>query len=79
MRALSLHMHTTEESSCEHILAFLLKAGKRNVTRNRICQTLVLYLEKAMAPHSSTLAWKIPWMEKPGRLQSMGSPRVRHD
>ena len=30
-------------------------------------------MEKAMAPHSSTLAWKIPWMEKPGRLQSMGS------
>ena len=30
-------------------------------------------LEKAMAPHSSTLAWKIPWMEEPGRLQSMGS------
>ena len=36
-------------------------------------------LEKAMAPHSSTLAWKIPWMEKPGRLQSMGSLRVGHD
>ena len=35
--------------------------------------------EKAMAPHSSTLAWKIPWMEEPGRLQSMGSQRVRHD
>ena len=32
-----------------------------------------------MAPHSSTLAWKIPWMEKPGRLQSMGSLRVGHD
>ena len=32
-----------------------------------------------MAPHSSTLAWKIPWMDKPGRLQSMGSLRVRHD
>ena len=32
-----------------------------------------------MATHSSTLAWKIPWMEKPGRLQSMGSQRVRHD
>ena len=32
-----------------------------------------------MAPHSSTLAWKIPWMEKPGRLQPMGSLRVRHD
>ena len=35
--------------------------------------------EKAMAPHSSTLAWKIPWTEEPGRLQSMGSLRVRHD
>ena len=35
--------------------------------------------EKAMAPHSSTLAWKIPWMEEPGRLQSMGSLGVRHD
>ena len=32
-----------------------------------------------MAPHSSTLAWKIPWTEEPGRLQSMGSLRVRHD
>ena len=32
-----------------------------------------------MAPHSSTLAWKIPWMEEPGRLQSMGLLRVRHD
>ena len=36
-------------------------------------------LEKAMAPHSSTLAWKIPQMEEPDRLQSMGSQRVRHD
>ena len=35
-------------------------------------------LEKAMAPHSSTLAWKIPWTEKPGRLQSMRSRRVGH-
>ena len=34
-------------------------------------------LEKEMATHSSTLAWKIPWMEEPGRLQSMGSQRVR--
>ena len=36
-------------------------------------------LEKEMAPHSSTLAWKIPWMEEPGRLQSMGLQRVGHD
>ena len=36
-------------------------------------------LEKEMATHSSTLAWKIPWMEEPGGLQSVGSQRVRHD
>ena len=36
-------------------------------------------LEKEMAIHSSTIAWKIPWTEKPGRLQSMGSQRVGHD
>ena len=36
-------------------------------------------LEKEMATHSSTLAWKIPWTEEPGRLWSMGSQRVGHD
>ena len=36
-------------------------------------------LEKEMATHSSILAWKIPWLEEPDRLQSMGSQRVRHD
>ena len=39
----------------------------------------VQHAEKAMAPHSSILAWKIPWAEEPGRLQSMGSLRVGHD
>ena len=38
-----------------------------------------LNMEKAVAPHSSTLAWKIPWTEEPGGLQSMGSRRVGHD
>ena len=42
-------------------------------------QFLGKLMEKVMAPHSSTLAWKIPWMEEPGRLQSMGSLRVGHD
>ena len=37
------------------------------------------HLEKEMATHSSTLAWRIPWTEKPGGLQSMGSQRVGHD
>ena len=36
-------------------------------------------VEKAVAPHSSTLAWRIPWMEEPGGLQSMGSLGVGHD
>ena len=36
-------------------------------------------LEKEMAPHSSTLAWKISWTEEPGRLQSLGSQGFRHD
>ena len=36
-------------------------------------------LEKEMAIHSSTIAWKIPWTKEPSRLQSMGSQRVRHD
>ena len=39
----------------------------------------LLLCPKAMAPHSSTLAWKIPWTEEPGGLQSMGSRRVGHD
>ena len=43
------------------------------------CRTPAWIMEKAMAPHSSTPAWKIPWMGKPGRLQSMRSLRVGHD
>ena len=42
-------------------------------------EELILKLEKAMAPHSGTLAWKLPWTEEPGRLQSMGSRRVAQD
>ena len=46
---------------------------------HEIKRCLLLGREKAMAPHSSTLAWKIPWTEEPARLQSMGSLRVGHD
>ena len=49
------------------------------VQRRNFTLPYLISLEKAMAPHSSTLAWRIPWMEEPGRLQSMGSLRVRHD
>ena len=41
--------------------------------------SILVSTEKAMAPHSSTPAWKIPWTEEPGRLQSTGLLRVRHD
>ena len=67
-----------------HFLGFLGgsddEASACNVGENRV-QSLGWEhpLEKEMATHSSTLAWKIPWMEEPGRLQSMGSQRVRHD
>ena len=47
--------------------------------RIRMSASLGGKTEKAMAPHSSTLAWKIPWTEEPGGLQSMGSRRVGHD
>ena len=50
-----------------------IKISGRNINNLRYAA------EKAMATHSSTLAWKIPWTEEPGRLQSMGSWRVRHD
>ena len=45
----------------------------------QICFSLHCTREKATAPHSSTLAWKIPWTEEPGGLPSMGSHRVGHD
>jgi len=51
--------------------------NKQMKKQNRI--TLWVNLEKEMAPHSSILAWKIPWTEEPGGLQSMGSQRVGHN
>ena len=48
-------------------------------THTHIYIYFIIKSEKAMAPHSRTLAWKIPWTEEPGRLQPMGSLRVGHD
>ena len=68
-------------SQLEHLPVFCFHRGKST----KSCRALFMYYcasfvyEKAMAPHSSTLAWKIPWTEEPGGLQSMGSLRVRHD
>jgi len=49
------------------------------ISRKWIVIFFIYIWEKAMAPYSSSLAWQIPWMEEPGRLQSMGSRRVGHD
>ena len=54
------------------VIIFILKAEKNEA----LC---LIEMEKAMVSHFSTLAWKILWMEEPGRLQSMGSRRVRHN
>ena len=59
------------------IIAFL--TGVIYLTVVLICISLTISMEKAMAPHSSTLAWKIPWTEEPGGLPSMGLHRVGHD
>ena len=51
----------------------MFESLEENIYMTREC------MEKAMTTHSNTLAWKIPWVEKPGRLQSTGLLRVRHD
>ena len=72
--------------NCKYSDLTLVEACHNQVATHspKVCYNIfmlyhVFILEKAMAPHSSTLAWNIPWMEKPGRLQSMGSLRVGHD
>ena len=58
------------------IQVYALTSNPEKVEVEQFCEAL---LEKEMATPCSTLAWKIPWMKQPGRLQSMGSQRVRHD
>ena len=62
-----------------YILGTVLSMSHYLIKCNILFKGSKTLLEKAMAPHSSTLAWKIPWTEGPGRLQSMGSLRVGHD
>ena len=58
---------------------FQRKAKPKNAQTTARLHSCHILAEKAMAPHSSTLAWKIPWTEEPGRLQLMGSLTVGHD
>ena len=75
---LNMHflLYPVPVSGIKYLLFLFENTNKINVN---IFISLSLCSEKAIAPHSSTLAWKIPWTEEPGRLQSMGSLRVGHD
>ena len=61
------------------LVCFLVGAFNSFVLKVITDMYVLFALDKEMATHSSTPAWKITWMEEPGRLQSMGSQRVRHD
>ena len=80
----------TADGDYSHEIKICLLLGRKVMTnldsilKNRdmtlptkVC--LVKAMQNAMAPHSNTLAWKVPWTKEPGRLQTMGSRRVGHD
>ena len=77
----------TADDDCSHEIKRQLLLGRKAMTnldsilksRHITLLTKVHIVKVAMAPHSSTLAWKIPWTEEPGGLQSMGSRRVGQD
>ena len=68
-----------QDWQCQFSFQSQRKAMSKNVQAPTQLHSSSMLAEKAVAPHSSTLAWKIPWMEEPGGLQSMGSLRVGHD
>ena len=77
------HKGTTRQQKLVPLVKYRVPALERffffDFNTSNYCELLWNYSEKVMAPCSSTLAWKIPRAEEPGRLQSMGSLRVGHD
>ena len=86
---LSRFCHSFFFPRSKHLLISWLQSSSAVILETKKIQSITVsiaslsicnkVMEKAMAPHSSTLAWKIPWLADPGRLQSMGSLRVGHD
>ena len=78
MRVLLPHKHTNT-LFVVFLIITILTGVRWYFIMVSICISLIISAEKTMAPHCSPLAWKIPWMGEPGRLQSMASLRVGHD
>ena len=83
---MTIEVHVSFWISVFVFFGYILSSGYMNIVGSygsSICSFLrklhTAFQEKALAPYSSTLAWKIPWMEEPGRLQSMWSLRVGQD
>ena len=72
-------LYSSLENTMVYIVHGVTKSRTRLIDFHFNKGILWTIMEKAMAIHSSTLAWKLPWMEEPDRLQSMGSKRVGHD
>ena len=69
-----------QNSGLENSMDCIVRGVAKSQTQQWLSLSLVYYIsEKAMATHSSTVVWEIPWTEEPGKLQSMGSRRVRHN
>ena len=82
--SIDMHLHKLQDSEGQRSLVLQSIGSQRDIhdwaTEQEIpFRVASIRLEKAMATHSSILAWKIPWVEEPGRLQSMGLLRVGHD
>ena len=72
------HSEVSQKEKDKYCILLHIYRIQKNGTEEFIYKAAMEKVEKAMAPYSSTLAWRIPWMEEPGRLQSMGSQRVGH-
>ena len=83
IKVITLYMKVKVTQSCltlcNSMYCSLSGSSVHGILQGRIMEWVAYPWEKAMAPRSSTVAQKIPWMGEPGRLQSMGSLRVRHD